>query len=189
MRYANFQRIIALFRWTHQYDLSDYILHFDSIVINITLGKNVRIPIMDVEMNNHASRYAVFRLKVAVETTLGHVSTIRKSLSSYTSRFKMERTSILRVKIVKNIHVENIPRDSSTVGKNRANTIESRSINEISFVAFPRFPLVPKLLTIQRVGKYGVGGTDREIRYLFRCTYLDFCTHLRFYFVQQQVML
>lgn len=50
--------------------------------------------------------------------------------------------------IVKNIHVENIPRDSSTVGKNRANTVESRSINEISFVAFPRFPLVPKLLTI-----------------------------------------
>lgn len=71
-------------------------LYFDSIVINITLGKNVRIPIMDVEMNNHASRYTVFRLKVAVETTFGHVSTIRKSSSSYMSRFKMERTSILR---------------------------------------------------------------------------------------------
>lgn len=30
--------------------------------------------------------------------------------------------------IVKNGHVENIPRDSSTVGRNRATTVESRSL-------------------------------------------------------------
>lgn len=82
-------------------------LYFDSIVINITLGKNVRIPIMDVEMNNMRVVTRFFGWKSRLKQRSAMCRPLESRRRHTCPALKWNGRQFC-AEIVKNSHVENM---------------------------------------------------------------------------------